>query len=265
MGVSKYFDAAKIRILDIWAQPIEAVGAYLSLPFAMLIYILIWGVFFSNQNKIGGFSYAEMLIYLFLTLLFRGLGDKLSEVNHVEDEIRKGKILIYLTRPIDYFFFCLGNRIGSVFVMSIITIPLLLGSYLYVFGGLPILFPHLLLALLLVYLGVLVLFEVYYIVNLLAFWFEEVWGFRRGIITVSWLFSGGVVPISLMPETLQTIAKILPFHHAAGIPSLFLLGKESLSTYFESFLILGGWAILLFFAQKYLWKKGLKKYDGKGL
>lgn len=261
-AVKKYVDAARMQILNVAARPIEMMGYFLSLPFIMVINYSIWGVFFSTHETIGGFTLTSMLAYLFLTFCFRKMQGP-NETNDVEEEIKSGKIITYLARPIDYFTFRLSARMGTVLVTTPFIVLITIGTFLFLGKEMPPI-SHFIVAFTLSFVGLIVLFELFYSINLLAFWFEEMWGFRRGAYTIAWLFSGSLIPISLLPGFLHTIGKILPFSHQAAVPTLYLLGLEPLSTVQESFLILGGWMIALYFVQRIVWKKGLATYDGKG-
>lgn len=261
-AVKKYVDAARIQILSVWARPIETIGYFLSLPFVMVINYSIWGIFFSTHETIGGFTFANMLAYLFLTFCFRKMSGP-NETNDIEEEIKSGSIITYLARPIDYFMFRLSARVGTILITTPIIILITLGTFIFLGKEIPPL-THFAVAFVLSFIGLIALFELFYCINLLAFWFEEVWGFRRGAYTTAWLFSGSLIPISLLPGFLHTIGKILPFSHQAATPTLYLLGLEPFSTVQESFLILLAWIIGLYFAQRIIWKKGLRTYDGKG-
>ncbi len=251
-----------MQILNVWAHPIEMMGYWMSIPFIMVINYSIWGIFFSTNETIGGFDFTSMLAYLFLTFCFRKMQGP-NETNDAEDEIKSGKIITYLARPIDYFTFRLSARIGTIIVTTPIVFLITIGTFLFAGKEIPPL-PHFILAFALSFIGLMVLFELFYSINLLAFWFEEIWGFRRGVYTMAWLFSGSLIPVSLLPGFLNTIGKTLPFHHQAAVPTLYLLGIEPFSTVQESFLILGAWLIVLYALQRYIWKKGLRSYDGKG-
>ncbi len=258
-----YLEFTRLRFLEMIAFPLDMVGRWLSFPLTLVIFYVVYGQIYQVNPDFSGQPLESLLAYLSIALAFRMMSVFMRISADVEEEIKQGDLFRYLARPINYFWTLAFRRLGSLLADLVVIAPLL-----YIFVTIQVgSAPHVeifILSILLALFGGFALFQIYFITGLLAFWFEEVWGFRRGILTISAFLSGSLIPLSLMPGFLQTLSFYLPFQHQAAIPALFILGKVGIETYAQSTLILGIWIILLHFTQKYMWKKGLLKYDGKG-
>lgn len=263
-GNAKYWHAFKLRFLEIVEFPIEFIFKWSHLPISLAVYYFVYGTVFQYNPTFANTTFPHLLTYLFLTLCFRRItiNARLSDV--LANEIKRGDFLPYLTKPIDYFKYQLAAYGANFTVLTLMSLPFILGAPFFLMENFSLTLETVPLAFLLCAMGFIVLLEIHFIIGIFAFWIEEVWGIKNAVSMVGWFFSGAIVPISLLPLPAQWFAQILPFQHAAAIPAQLILGQKTISQFGESALILGGWIVLLYFLQKHLWKKGLLKHDGKG-
>jgi ABC-2 type transport system permease protein len=224
----------------------------------------VYGTVFQYNPTFANTTFPQLLTYLFLTLCFRRItiNARLSDV--LAQEIKKGDFLPYLTKPIDYFKYQLAAYSANFCVLALMSLPFILGAPFLLLENFSLSLFIIPLAFFLCALGFIVLLEIHFIIGLFAFWVEEVWGLKNAVSMIGWLFSGAIIPITLLPVPIQWFAYALPFQHAAAIPAQLILGQKNFFQFGESALILAGWIIALYFIQKWVWKKGLLKHDGKG-
>jgi ABC-2 type transport system permease protein len=230
----------------------------------MVTYYFLYGAVYQYNPKFVNMTFPTLLVYFFLALCFRRIGNHSTTSTEVSEHIQKGNFLSLITRPIHYIGYFFSIRSSKVILQALMALPfIILVPILFIpqYALNPIIIFE---AYFLALLGFVVTFELYYLVGLLTFWFEEIWGVRRTIGLAVWLFSGALVPVAILPSFLQGAAFLLPFQHQAGIPAQLILGQKNTGDFLSSTLILMVWAIALFITQKYVWKKGLLKHDGKG-
>jgi ABC-2 type transport system permease protein len=258
-----YFQLIRLQVHELIAYPLNLIGSWINFPFAIFIFYIVYGQIYQINPTFGGISFGSLMAYLSIAVAFRKMAEALGESYDVQLEIKAGDIFAYLTRPINYFGVRLSRQTGKFVARAITIIPIL---YLLVYGftGTWLSIPHYAMGITLALLGSLVIFQIYYIIGLLSFWFEEVWGFRRAIFSISYLLSGSMIPIALFPDALKTLSFLLPFQHQAAIPAQFVLQQVGIETYGQSLLILFVWFIILGIVQEKMWQKGLLKHDGKG-
>jgi ABC-2 type transport system permease protein len=78
------------------------------------------------------------------------------------------------------------------------------------------------------------------------------------------LFGGGVAPLELLPEPLQTIAYMLPFRLMMSFPIEILMGRLTVN---EILIGLGSvvvWIAILFGVYKFLWARGIRQFSAFG-
>jgi len=64
-----------------------------------------------------------------------------------------------------------------------------------------------------------------FLVEVSSFWLESDRGVRYGVMGVTNLFSGVILPISFFPEWAQSLSRILPFEYSLYLPVRIYLGK----------------------------------------
>ncbi len=263
-GVNRtYLEIVRLQLHERLVYPLDLLGSWVSLPLTLIIYFVIYGHIFELKPDFAGTTFPALLAYLSTALVFRKLSDALGESNDVQEEIKNGDFFVYLTRPLNYFWVRVSRQFAKFLSKAVVGIPLLYAFIYYLTGNwtpLERFIPGIVLAT----IGAFAIFQLYYCIGLLAFWFEEVWGFRRMIFSISWLFSGSMIPISLLPKEIQFISFLIPFQHQAAVPAQFIVGQIGWNTYGQSLLVLLIWIAILGVIQSMLWKKGLLKHDGKG-
>jgi ABC-2 type transport system permease protein len=101
-------------------------------------------------------------------------------------------------------------------------------------------------------------------VTSIAFWTTRVWSISEFYFAVVLLFSGQFVPLPLMPQIIQEIARYLPFQLLLYYPIQLVLGKLTTAEIIEGYVVGAIWlpiSILLF---KWVWREGLKRYSAVG-
>lgn len=102
------------------------------------------------------------------------------------------------------------------------------------------------------------------IVSYFAFWFDEAWAFGYSVMMIVSFASGGMLPLYIMPQWLQSILTVLPFQYLVYVPTRILIEDFSLSQYFLMFGVGIFWAVFLGFVNSAAYKIGLGKFESQG-
>lgn len=262
-GYAKYVESLRMGIMERLAYRLDIILEFSNFPFLFITSYFVWSTVFANQPQVGEFNLSTILATTLITVFIRKMGSQSALIEVLTSEIKSGKILIFLVRPVNYFLVKLMKRISKVIFLATIGIPCILFIQWYFTQTLPTI-PAAILAFILASTGFFVLCQLYFCLGMAAFWIEETWGLRSAFITASWFLSGGFIPTSLFPPAIKLIAFALPFQHQAATPALLLLGRAGIDQFLESLAILIGWAIIFYFLNNYVWQAGLRKHDGKG-
>jgi ABC-2 type transport system permease protein len=103
------------------------------------------------------------------------------------------------------------------------------------------------------------------LVEMAAFWAENVWSLLV-MLRFTVMFLGGVmVPISLFPDWLIQILKFTPFPYLVSFQVRTLIGQMSYELWFEGIAVLTIWIFIFAALNRVVLGLGLKRYTGVGI
>src|SRR5262245_60964565 len=108
----------------------------------MITTILLWRAIYSGsqQSRLAGFSYREMIAYLLLTNISRMFSSMPGLAGGIAREIREGTLKRYLIQPVDMLGYLLAYRVAhkaAYIITSIIPYALLFFVCRSFFDGFP--------------------------------------------------------------------------------------------------------------------------------
>jgi ABC-2 type transport system permease protein len=105
-------------------------------------------------------------------------------------------------------------------------------------------------------------FLIQYTFSMLAFWTERASAIEQ-IWFIFYLFlSGLIAPIELFPEYIRQVVVWTPFPYLVHFPAAIIIGLPI--DLGQSLLVISGWSIIFWIANRWLWRQGLKQYSGMG-
>lgn len=230
------------------------------------ILLAIWLSVFRGVSSLQGYQVGQVLQYFLLATVINGI-----TASHFESwrsrEVREGKIDHYLTKPIPYplqvLLADIGNR--SFYVLLIVPITLLVYlafSFHYSLDVLTLSPLILFQCVLLLGVGYLIEFSFAMIAVLLSFWFEGAEGLEHfKWISIS-LLSGFMIPLEFMPLWMRSLVNLLPLKYMYAVPIQVVQQRTSLGI--SDLLYIGGFLLLLFALQRWLWHRATLKYTSAG-
>jgi ABC-2 type transport system permease protein len=262
MKLAKYSAIGSITVRNNLAYIYDFLIRSLFLLVILYVFIQLWSVTFEGvgSTRIAGYTFEQIIWYLIFAEAFVLAAPKVSL--KVEEEVLKGDIGYQLTRPMSYLLFHYASYMGEAFVR--VAVNLVIGGALgLLLFGLPD-FGFGWLGFLIVMVGSYTLhYLITMMVGLCALWVEEVRGIDFVYNKLLFTIGGMMIPLEMMPETLQKVCEFLPFqaivYFAAKTAVLF-----DLQEMFKMMGLQALWAVLLAVILTLLYAKGVKKLNVNG-
>jgi len=218
-------------------------------------------------QKVFGFGRSELILYFMLVGFFRSIVNTHNEEN-VNKHIKEGKISNFLTKPVSYFLFSLCTQVGWNLHKLLLNIPVFILWFIIFsqFINLDLKVNAYLLALpILIVLALFCDFCYTSALSMVSFWLIESFSIFNLSSALIYVFAGSLMPIDLLPIPVQKVSQFLPFQHIIYSPVKYSLGLLSPDSLMISLLNLCVWSASFTLIYKFLWRRGLKVYEGLGL
>lgn len=234
-------------------------------PLQLAIIYLLWSIVYRDTEQVGAFEFLDMIGYYLVVHFLRKVIEPVQTVNYeVWKEINEGRLDIYLARPLNFGLFVFFRSLGKPLVELALGLPFLVLFSLLL--GVPLQRDPAVVGAFLssVLAGYLILYLIQFLIGSMTFWFERIFGLRDLIFSVFMLFSGQLIPVSVLPAWVGTVSRYLPFEGIYFIPAsvwaeprvggavLALLGQQLL------------WIGVLTFAAVAVWSRGVARYASQG-
>ena len=227
--------------------------------FFMMVYL--WKSVYEFHNEINGFLFNEMLVYYLLTNVFMVFtqGEALYAVS---EEVREGRISLYLVKPISYKIRLFWDTFGRAMGITTLLLPVAFLTGLVITFVFDIVWTISLLqivaALLYVPLIFTFMFEFSFLFGTLSIHTTNVFGISIFIGVLTQVMSGQLIPLALYPPVLQNIILYTPFRFLS-YPALILLGKVPMDQVWIGLIVLAGWVVLFEGISSLVFRLSLKK------
>jgi ABC-2 type transport system permease protein len=180
-----------------------------------------------------------------------------------EREIIDGKLSFRLLQPLDPVWHHVWSHIGERFA-RLPFIGGLIGLFFWLYPDafwLPNLSTLLLFAIAIT--GAFALqFMIQYTLAMFAFWTEKASSIQEVWFLVYLFLSGAIAPLELFPPAIRAIAFWTPFPYILNFPASILTGLKV--DFLHSLGVMGFWFLLFLVLNRWLWRKGLRRYSGMG-
>lgn len=231
-----------------------------------LTVILFWSGAIQNTTINATWTMSAIATYYFLLTIMGAMLNSHIEEDVAVFDIQQGDLVRYLTRPFPYYWIKFIEEIpyrilqGSYGIFLVVLFSFFYKNYIRISNN-PI---TLLLSVLIMFLAFFLTFTLKMNLGLSAFWFKDSRGFFELITIILIIFSGGVMPLYLLPHGLQTISFLLPFAYTAYFPILSLQGSLS---YIELIRVVGIqciWLAVFLTINRLMWRQGIKEFTSLG-
>jgi ABC-2 type transport system permease protein len=221
----------------------------------------------SDAATIGGFGFRDMVAYYLMTMIARAFSSMPGLASGIALQIREGEIKRYLIQPIDLIGFLLLNRIAHKLAYYAVAIaPFGLVFFLcrgYFVSGWPPA-PVLVAFFGSLVMGFLIGFFLEAAIGMIGFWFLEVSSLLFVYMLFSFFLSGHMFPLTLLPETVESVVSLLPLKYLAYFPAAVFLGKIPPEDLPREMAIEAAWLVFFIFVCRFAYARGVRRYSGFG-
>lgn len=225
-----------------------------------VVYLVVWSTIAEEQGgSVGGFTPGTFAAYYIVWTLVRNMNIVFTPFGW-EHRIREGALSSQLVRPLHPIHYDLAYFAGWKIVVIVMWLPLA-AVLTWIFK--PELDPsaaqmaafaaaiwgaYLIRSLLLWCLG------------MITFWTTRISAIFEMFFAAELLLSGRVVPMRLMPEWVQTVAKFLPFESTFGFPITALVGPVTNQELIDGLIRQAVWIAIGSGLVAIMWKRAVKTY-----
>ncbi len=245
-------------LIDAIASPLITAGVEVAFWTA----IFTTAQFSSSQETIGGFGLKNYLSYaIWASFIARISVNWMYEFRMIE-EVESGSLNTLLVRPMNFFEYYLSQFLGYkiVTILLSLTVPLVVTILL----ELPMIWSHLLPAILLAIYYLIFLYILSFIVVTFSFHLTRVQGISVAKNLALWIFSGELLPLDIFPEPYKSWFLFLPFSNGVFVPVAYLTGRVDETALWLGLKSISLGIIVLGLLAVPLWKLGLRQYVGTG-
>ncbi len=222
-----------------------ASGVFVNTVFGYLRASVLIFVATTSGGEIRGMDAADLATFAFVSQGFIMISGAFGDAELAE-RIRSGDVVIDLYRPADMQLWWLATWYGKAAFLVVArgVPPILLGALAFDLRW-PEPWWHWLPFVASILLATTVGFAIRFCSNLVTFWLLDNRGIDQMLTMVTGFFAGLLLPLSLFPGWLETVARLLPFASLIQLPAELYLGMHS---GFDVLVVLGqqlAWAVVL--------------------
>ena len=265
-NVRLYGALLRISVQDALQNRVESSIWFLYEILPPIMMASVWLAAYQGQPRIAGFTLAEMLAYTVGVLILRTVVTFHME-HEIDFRIREGSLSNLLTRPLSPWAYWLVDSLGWKTFRNLLTVPVVIGCLLW-FGpellDLSVPLDRLPLLALSLVLASAVCFLFKLCIGCTSFWTNDIVGISTVQEVVSAVLGVALIPLALLPEPLQVLARFLPVQAIYSVPLMILLGKGDGADPWWGIGLQLLWIVVLWGLAGLLWRAGLREYTSVG-
>jgi ABC-2 type transport system permease protein len=174
--------------------------------------------------------------------------------------VESGEIVSDIARPVGFLRWWLGHDVGRAWVFLLTRAAPPVAVTAVVFDVRLPSTPGAVSAFIVsTTLAFLVSFGIRYLVAMSVFWVADARGVMAVASVVSVFCSGAVLPLTIFPETVGTVARVLPFAATVQVPMDVYLGRETGLALAGALAFQAGWATALLTAGAVLTRRAIRR------
>ncbi len=219
-----------------------------------------------QENGEGPDFFRRTATYVWLQqIFFRAFFNMDSELN---EQVLSGNVAYSMLRPVDLHSWWLCRAMAQKLVgvtmriLPMVVLQFLLPPQWRMLGPAdPVSFARFLLSL---PIGFLVIAQVNLIASAVTMRTLDNRGISGMISLVMMIFSGNIIPLTLLPERLQTVIRLQPFAQMLDAPIRMYLGGMTADEWAMTLGIQLMWLVLLWGLSRWMWRRNLIRIEVQG-
>ena len=230
--------------------------------------LYLWRALYEARadRDIAGYNFSAIICYFLYVMLAENLITPVEDEWQIAADIRDGRLSSFLIRPFDYMLYRL-TLFGSGRLMFTAVSILPSAALLWIFRRhlqVPSGWETWALTAVSLVMAAMIQFFVSYALAMIAFWLLEISTIVFIVYSFEYFLSGRVFPLDLMPEHFRRITEWLPFTYELYFPVAIFLERVQGPALVRGLCIQGMWVLVAFGAARFLWARGLRRYQAVG-
>lgn len=228
-----------------------------------IVLLVVWRTVSLESGSIGSYSGDEIVAYYVVWTLVRAMNLALTPYVW-EWWIQFGRVSHLLMHPTSVYWRSTMNFAGMKLLWFTMWLPI--GGMLFL-----VFRPNIVLTWRTFVFGFFALWGAYFVrasyqflIGLIGFWTTRVAALFEIIIMSEILLSGRLVPMSVMPEWVQSVSDVLPFKWTFQFPIEVIIGRLDSPDVFTGWMFQAGWFLLLITSIGLVWKRAVRRYTAVG-
>lgn len=233
--------------------------------------VLIWKAIYAGTGaggaaQISGYDYASMIWYFLLVLMVDNLVTPTEDEWQIANDIREGQISAFLIKPLDYLAYRFSLFLSYRLIYTLVTLVPVAVVFLIFreYASLPSRWETWLFFAGSTALAAGISFLIAYCAAMCAFWVLEISTIVFILYSFEYFLSGHTFPLDLMPLWFQKTLMWLPFPYQMFFPVRILMEKVSGAALWQGLAIQTLWLGLLYGLARWMWRRGVVKYQAFG-
>jgi ABC-2 type transport system permease protein len=228
--------------------------------------VFVWRAVCEQGGGLAEYQLSTMVFYFVAVMIVDNLASPTEDEWRIAAEIRDGQISAILIKPINHLLYRFSLFVAYRFLYSVVTLPVVACILWFMRGDLQLpqhLFTWPLFAL--AVLGsALIQFFIAYSLAMLAFWILEVSTLIFILYSFEYFLSGHVFPLDLLSPRLHALLEWAPFPYELFFPVQILLERLETGALQRGFVMQWAWVCVLGCTARFLWMRGVRKYQAAG-
>jgi ABC-2 type transport system permease protein len=225
-----------------------------------VIYLVVWSSIARQQGgSVGGYTPETFAAYYIVWTLVRNMNIVFTPFGW-EERIREGQMSAHLVRPVHPIHYDLGTFAGWKVVVIILWLPIA-GVLTLAFK--PELNPdaaQIATFAIAIWGAYLIRSLLLWMLGMITFWTTRIGAIFEAYFAAELLLSGRLVPVSLMPDWVQTLASYLPFESCFGFPITSLVGPITHDELVEGLIRQAVWIGIGAIGVALMWRRAVVRY-----
>jgi ABC-2 type transport system permease protein len=230
-----------------------------------IIYLAVWTSIANANGDVKGLTANDFITYYMILLIVDQLTSNII-IHIFAYKVQDGSLSGELIKPIHPL---LTNTLMNDLAFKALNLMILTPIWIVLallfkpqFDSVTI--NGILLSIPVIMLGYAINFLLSGTISSLSFWTTRVYSIHEFYYAMILLFGGQFVPLQLMPEMIQNIAKFLPFQLFMYLPIQIIQGNLTAEQIGQGYIMGILWLIIAIFLFLRVWRKGVKRYSAVG-
>ena len=230
-----------------------------------IIYLAVWTSIANANGDVNGLTANDFITYYMILLICDQLTSNII-IHIFAYKIQDGTLSGELIKPIHPMLTnTLVNDIAFKSLNMMILTPIwIILALLFKPDFASVSIEGILLSIPALLLGYMINFLLSGTITSVAFWTTRVYSIHEFYYACILLFAGQFVPLQLMPQVIQSIARFLPFQLFMYLPIQIIQGNLNTNEILQGYLTGVLWLVAALILFRWVWREGVKRFSAVG-